>query len=109
MQRFKKYIGKEFIPENARDSEPLRSTGFACGNIPESWGDFEECEFLTDFNGQPLFLCIAVLIGKIKRIMFVAGNRDDPDDVRPLTEAELKQVLDQRGEELDKFFAHITR
>jgi hypothetical protein len=109
MQRFKQYIGKDFILGNVRDSEALRSSGFICDNLPESIGDFDECEFLTEFNGHPLFLCIAILTGKVKRIMFVAGNREDPDEVRPLSEAELKNLLDQRGEELVNFFEHITR
>jgi hypothetical protein len=109
MQRFKKYIGKDFILGNVRDSEALRSSGFACDNLPDSIGDFDECEFLSDFNGQPLLLCIAVLTGKVKRIMFVVCNRENPDEVRPLSEAELKNLLDQRGEYLVNFFEHITR
>ncbi len=109
MQRFKQYIGKDFILGNVRDSEALLSAGFTYDSLPDSIGDFEECEFLSDFNGQPLFLCIAVLTGKVKRIMFVAGNREDPDEVRPLSEAELKNLLDQRGGALVNFFEHITR
>lgn len=109
MQRFKKYIGKDFILENVRNSEALRLSGFACDNLPDSIGDFDECEFLTDFNGQPLFLCIAILTGKVKRIMFVVGNRENPDDMRPLSEVELKEFLDRKGDQLAKFFEHITQ
>lgn len=109
MQRFKQYIGKDFFLGNVRDSEALRLSGFTCDNLPDSIGDFEECEFLSDFNGQPLLLCIAVLTGKVKRVMFVVGNSENPDEVRPLSEAELKNLLDQRGEELVNFFEHLTR
>jgi hypothetical protein len=109
MQRFKQYIGKDFVPEHVKESEALRSAGFACDSLPDRMGDFEECEFVSDFNGQTLFLCVAVLAGKVKRIMFVVAGREDPDEVRPLSEAELKSLLDQRGGPLVNFFEYVTR
>jgi len=109
MQRFKKYIGKDFILKNVKDSEALRSTGFICNNLLDSIGDFEELEFSSDLSGQPLLMCVAVLTEKVKRIMFIVSNSEDPDDVRPLSEAELKDFLDQKGDQLVKFFEEITR
>jgi len=109
MQRFKKYIGKDFILKNVKDSEALRSTGFICNNLPDSIGDFEELEFSSDLSGQPLLMCVAVLTEKVKRIMFVVSNSEDPDDVRPLSEVELKDFLYQKGDQLVKFFEEITR
>jgi hypothetical protein len=109
MQRFKKYIGKNFIQENVKDSEALRSAGFICNNLPDSIGDFDELEFPSDLNGQPLLMCVAVLTEKVKRIMFVVSNSKDPDDVRPLSEAELKDFLCQKGGQLVNFFEDITR
>jgi hypothetical protein len=109
MQRFKKYIGKDLIIKNIKDSEHLNATGFNCNYLPDSLGDFDELEFLADFNGQPLLMCIAVLTGKVKRIMFVLNNGQEPDDVRPLSEAELKELLDRKGDQLVNFFEHITQ
>jgi hypothetical protein len=109
VQRFKKYIGKDFIIGNVRDSGDLRLAGFACNSLPDAIGDFDELEFVSYFNGQPLLMCIAVLTGKVKRIMFVLSNRDEPDDVRPLSEAELKAFLNQRGDHLVNFFENITQ
>jgi hypothetical protein len=109
MVRFKKYIGKEFILGNVRKSESLRSSGFTCDNLPEAIGDFDELEFSSDFNGQSLLMCVAVLTGKLKRIMFVLSNKEDPDDVRPMSEAELKDFLDRKGAQLVNFFEEITR
>ena len=109
MQRFKKYIGKEFILSNIRDSEALRLSGFSCHNLPDAIGDFDEIEFTSEFNGQPLLMCTAILTGKVKRIMFVLSNREDPDDVSPLSEAFLKEFLDQKGTYLVDFFENITK
>jgi hypothetical protein len=109
MQRFKKYIGKDFLLENVRDSEALRLSGFTCDSLPNAIGDFDELEFLSDLNGQTVLMCVAIMTGKVKRIMFVLSNRDEPDDVRPLTEAELKAFLDQRGDQIVNFFEDITQ
>jgi hypothetical protein len=109
MQRFKKYIGKDFILGNVKDTEALRSTGFLCDNIPDSMGDFDELEFLSEWDGKQLLMCLAVLTGKVKRIMFVMRNSEDPDDVRPLSEGELRDFLNQKGDQLVSFFESITQ
>jgi hypothetical protein len=109
MQRFKKYIGKDFIIKNINDSKHLNATGFNCNYLPDSLGDFDELEFSSDFSGQTILMCVAVLEGKIKRIMFVQIDKESPDDVRPLTESQLTDFLDQRGVQLTDFFEHITQ
>jgi hypothetical protein len=109
MQRFKKYIGRDFLLENVKGSEPLRLSGFLPDYLPDSTGDFDELEFSSEWDAKRLLMCIAVLNGKVKRIMFVVGNSEDPDDVRPLSEGELKEVLDQRGLQLVHFFESITQ
>jgi hypothetical protein len=109
MQRFKQFIGKDFLLGSVKGSEALQSAGFVCDCIPDSTGDFDELEFASDWEGKHLLLCVAVLMGQVKRIMFVVRNSDDPDDVRPLGEAELKDFLDQRGGQLLRFFESITQ
>ncbi len=108
MQRFKKYIGRDFILGNIKGSEALREAAFRCDDLPASIGDFDEIEFLGDWEGRQLLLCLAVLTGKVKRIMFVVRNSQDPDDVRPLSEDELKALLIQKGDQLVNFFEDIT-
>jgi hypothetical protein len=108
MQRFKKYIGKNLVIENIRTSKHLKTCGFVCSYLPDSFGDFEEMEFSCDLDDKKIILCVAVLEGKIKRIMFVKTSIDDPDDVGPLTEAELKGLLDKNYEQLSGFFDFIT-
>ncbi len=109
MQRFKKYIGKEFIFENVKNKERLQSSGLICKSMPDSLGDFEEIELCTDFDGREITLCVAVLEGKLKRIMFVLVDKDDPDIVQPLTEAQLNDFLNRKGEQLVGFFEYITK
>jgi hypothetical protein len=77
--------------------------------IPDSFGDFEEIEFTCDSDDKKIMMCVAVLEGKIKRIMFVKTGLDDPDDVSPLTESELKELLDKNYEPLNSFFDFIAR
>jgi hypothetical protein len=109
MQRFKKYIGKDLVTENISISEHIKSCGFACSIMPDSFGDFEEIEFTCDLDDKKIIMCVAVLEGKIKRIMFVKTRLDDTDDVSPLTESELKALLDKSYEPLSSFFDFITR
>ena len=109
MVRFKKYIGKDFRIRNIKGSEHLDATGFNCNYLPDPLGDFDELEFSSDFAGQIILMCIAVLEGKIKRIMFVLVNKENPDDVRPLTESQLRDFLDQRGVQLINFFEYVTQ
>jgi hypothetical protein len=109
MVRFKKYIGKDCIFENMKSSDRLHAFGLVCKELPDTLGDFEEIELCTDFAGQTIIMCVAVLEGKIKRIMFVQINKENPDDVRPFTESQLKDFLDQRGVQLINFFEYITQ
>jgi len=109
MQRFKKYIGKDFIIENIKNSEQLNTYGITCRDLPEPFSDFEEVEISIDFVGQEILLGVAVLEGKVKRIMFGMLDKENPDVFRPLTEMQLKDLLDQRGEQLANFFEYITK
>jgi len=109
MQRFKKYIGRDLVIEHLKTSEHLKTCGFTCSYAPDSFGDFEEMEFSCDLNDKKIILCVAVLEGKIKRIMFVQTPLDNPDAVSPLTEFQLKDLLDKKYGPLSSFFDFITR
>ena len=109
MQRFKKYLERDFIFDNVAQSAPLTAAGLAVSALPQAPGNFEELEFAGDLNGERLVMCVAVVKGKVKRLMFVMSKSDDPDDVRPLSEAEIKALANQKGELLAAFFDDVTR
>lgn len=109
MQRFKKYIGRDFALKNVKGFEALRASGFCCDELPETIGDFDELEFQCNWEERQLLLCLAVLTGKLRRIMFVVRNSDNPEDVRPLNDGELNALLMQKGDQLVDFFEAITQ
>lgn len=108
MQRFKKYIGMGARNENIRNTGRFSDFGITSRYIPDSIGDFDECEFLVDPEKKDIVLCVAILEGKIKRIMFIQTDQIDPDAVRPLTESELGDMLGRRGDRIVAFFEYIT-
>lgn len=79
MEKFKKFIGKPFKLEYIQNPEFLKSLSICCQNIPEKIEEFEEIEFLID----DIVMCVAVLNGKIKRIMLVKLNKENPDECSP--------------------------
>ncbi|NVM22331.1 MAG: hypothetical protein HWN68_11195 [Desulfobacterales bacterium] len=110
MERLKKYIGSKISLDNIKDEEKLKTFGFTCRYLPDPPEDFDEFEFVTDFEGtNNLGLMVTVESEKIKRIFFGFISPDDPDIVSALTEDQLKNLLDQRGEMLIRFFDYITQ
>ena len=108
MQRFKKYIGKDVRIDRIQDADHILTYELQSHYVPEDLGEFEECEFLTDFSGNNLVVCVTVLEKKIKRVMFVLSDPADPDTVAPLTESQLTDFLNKKGEKLLSFFEYIT-
>jgi len=104
MEKIKKFIGKPFKLETIKNSDFLKSCSLACQSIPEKIEEFEELEFLIN----DIVMCVAVLEGKIKRIMLVKVNPENPDDCSPLTKEELESFLTKNEEKLLKFFENIT-
>lgn len=109
MQRFKRFIGKQVISENLKDLEKLNTFGIICKNLPDSLDEFEEIELSVASADDGILLCIAVLEGKVKRIMFVQIDKDDPDACRPLKEEQLIRLLEEYGERLVSYFEYITQ
>ncbi|MEW6066800.1 MAG: hypothetical protein AB1610_00670 [Nitrospirota bacterium] len=109
MQRFKRFIGKQVISENLKDSEKLVAAGIECKKLPESLDEFDEIELSIGSTDDELLLAVAVLEGKIKRIMFVKVDKANPDMCRPLTEEQLIKLLDEYGNRLVNFFEYITQ
>jgi hypothetical protein len=104
MEKFKKFIGKPLRLENIKEPNFLKNYSFLCQSIPEKIEEFGELEFLID----NIVLCVAVLEGKIKRIMLVKVNQDNPDECSPLTKEEISIFLEKNEEKLLRFFENIT-
>lgn len=109
MQRFKKYIGKDVKVESMKNEDQIKNFGINCRYVPGQLEEFGEFEYTADFDGQDVVICVAVLLGKLKRIMFVLADKADQDNVKPLTEAQLNDFLNQKGEHLVNFFEYITQ
>ncbi len=109
MIRFKKYINKDIRLENVKNSAQLSTYGVICKHLPDPIEEFDEFEFNIDFYDQKILLGVAVLEGKVKRVMFVMVDQEDSDVFRPLTESQLKGLLDLKGEQLVSFFEFITK
>jgi hypothetical protein len=109
MERLKKYIGVAVNLDNIKDAERLKDFGFACRYLPDPPEDFDEFEFVTDFEASDdLGLMVTVEMAKIKKMYFALLSPDDPDLIRPMSDAQLKDLLDQRNDTLIRFFDYIT-
>jgi len=104
MEKLKKFIGKSFKLENIKAPDFLKNYSLSCQSIPERIEEFDELEFLIDH----IVMCVAILEGKIKRIMLVKVNPENPDECNPLTKEELANFLEKNEEKLIRFFENIT-
>ncbi len=72
--------------------------------MPEQLEEFEEFEFFIDDT----VMCLAVLEGKIKRIMFVKVDKENSDICYPLTKEELSIFLEKNEDNLLEYLKSIT-
>jgi spore germination protein GerM len=104
MERFRKYFDKTLNVKNIKNSDQLKAFGVTCKSLSEPLEDFDEVEFTTDFSNQVVLISIVVISSEIKRIQFTLLDPEDPDIVRGLAESQLKELLNQKGEQLAEFF-----
>jgi hypothetical protein len=109
MRRFRKYFDETLNVVNAKNANQLSAFRVSCKSISEPLEDFDEVEFITDFADQDVLISIVVQSGKIKRIQFTLLDTENPDAVKGLTEAQLKDLLMQKGDQLVGFFDYITQ
>jgi hypothetical protein len=109
MVRFKKYIEKDIHLENARNEDKVRSFGITPQYVPDTPDEFEEFEFITDFEHQTVSIGVSVQSGKIKRILVGLIDLADPDSFMALSKSELEDFLNKKGEKLVSFFEYITQ
>lgn len=105
MERFKPFIGKDIIIEKVKDIENLKNYSLSCQYMPESFEEFEEIEFKM----ENVIIGIAILEGKIKRILIAKPDEEDPEICRALSKEELEKFLIENGDRLVKFFRSITK
>lgn len=109
MKRFRKYIDKTVNMQNVKQPEYLDTLGIACRYLPDPPEDFDEFEFATDFKGhKDLGIMVTVELGRIKKLLFGLIDPENPDIIRPLSESQIAELLDQRGDQLAQFFDYIT-
>jgi len=110
MKRFRKYIDKTVNMENVKQSEYLDTLGITCRYLPDPPEDFDEFEFATDFEGhRDLGIMVTIELGKIKKLLFGLIDPENPDIIRPLSESHIADLLEQRGNQLVRFFDYVTQ
>lgn len=109
MVRFKKFLEKDIQLGNVKNSDQLLTFGITTKYVPDAPDEFEEFEFATDYGGRAISIGVAILTGKIKRVMIGLADPDDPDNLMALSKEQLEDFLNQRGERLVQFFEYITQ
>ncbi len=109
MRRFSEYMNREVRHENVKNKEKLRDFGITCRYLPDPPEDFDEYEFGIDYEGsQDRAVAVTIEKGRISRMLFGATVPDNPDMLKPLSDEELGQLLEKRGDKLIEFFQYIT-
>jgi len=109
MVRFKKFLEKDINAGNVKNSDQILTFGITTKYVPDTPDEFEEFEFATDYDGRPISIGVAVLAGKVKRIMIGFTDPEDPDNLVALSKEQLEDFLNQKGENLVQFFEYITQ
>ncbi|MEW6327803.1 MAG: hypothetical protein AB1487_09485 [Thermodesulfobacteriota bacterium] len=110
MERFRSYIGKTVVLERVKEAVAQNAYELAGRYLPDPPEDFDEFEFVTDWDGEnKLALMVTVEMMKIKRIFFGILSPQNPDVVRGLSGTELKELLEKKGDAFISFFDYITR
>ncbi len=110
MKRFSQYMGREVVHEKVKNQDKLREFGITCRYLPDPPEDFDEYEFGIDYlSSQDRAVAVTVENGRISRMLFGATVPDNPDMLKPLSDQELGELLEKRGDALISFFQYVTR
>jgi hypothetical protein len=109
MVRFKKFLEKDIKIKNIKNSNQLLTFGITTKYLLDTPDEFEEFEFTTDFGERTISIGVAILTGKIKRVMIGFIDPEDPDNIMALSKEKLDEFLNQKGEKLVQFFEYITQ
>jgi hypothetical protein len=109
MERFRNYIGKAVVLEKVKEAVMKNAYGLAGSYLPDPPEDFDELEFVSDWDGENnLALMVTVELMEIKRIFFGIASNEKPDVVRGLSDTELRELLERKGDVFVSFFDYIT-
>jgi hypothetical protein len=109
MVRFKRFLEKDINLGNVKNSDQILAFGITTKYVPDAPEEFEEFEFATDYDGRAISIGVAILAGKIKRMMIGFTDLEDPDNLVALTKEQLEDFLNQKGEKLVQFLEYITK
>jgi len=110
VERFKRFIDTTLNMDNIREkAHLLHMFGVECTYFPDPVEDLDEFEFKTDFEGEDIIICFAVERCRVKRLMFVHADTDNPEIVKSLSPAELENFLSERAEQMLNFYKYITK
>lgn len=110
MERFRKYIDKGINIGNTKNSDQLNTFEVTGRYLPDPPEEFDEFEFSTNFKGhRDLGIMVTIELGKIKKLVFGLIDPQNPDIIRPLSESQIVELLEQRGDQLVQFFDYISQ
>ncbi len=110
MKRFRRFLKKTLDLEKVRDEKALSEMGISVRYAPESPEDFDEFEFGLDYKGkEDVAFLVAIEKGEIARMLFGKTVKDNPDMLNPMSDKELSELLEAKGDVLLRFFEFVTK
>lgn len=109
MKKLQKFIDRAVDMNAVRDGALLSSLGIESRYVSEELEDFDEMEFGLGRSGERTIIFTLVLVqAKLKRVSLGwIPEGDDEDDLRAFSEAELAEVMNEKGDTLASFFDKI--
>ena len=109
MERFQKFITRKVDFQKLKQPQTYAATGVSERYVPDELDVFEEMEFgAGTWKGQDVIFTIVLEEGRLARISLgfipVGGSEDD---MMAFSEAQLKEVLNDKGDTLKSFFESI--
>ncbi len=106
MQRFQRFIGRNLQISRLKNTPSLTAGGVTDRYVPEELDVFEELEFGAGlWRGQDIIFTLVLERGKLARISlgYIPSGGSD-DEMVAFTEAQLDDVLAEKGDLLEAFF-----
>ncbi len=109
MKRLQKFIDRAVDMNAIKDEALLSSLGVEARYVPEELEDFDEMEFGLGRSGDRTVIFTLVLVQKkLQRVSLGwIPEGGEEDDMRAFSEAELTEVMNEKGDTLASFFEKI--
>jgi len=111
MQRFQKFIGRQIDLAKIREPQCLASAGVTDRYVPDEVEEFDEMEFgVGSWNEDEVIFTLVLEHGRLARISlgYIPPGGSE-DDMMAFTEAQLEEVLADKGGTLSSFFESILQ